>query len=125
MKTEKMEAIFQTVLVENISNCCGNSIEEIFEYLAYLGFSKKEAFDFVVKNYLDGINWQSDDEDETEDEPPKLVPVPDYFRFITMLDKAAEKYRKLNDYIIELYQDAYNTVEFHFNTNFELVGVEW
>lgn len=123
MKTEKMETIFHTVLVENISNCCGNSIEEVFEYLAYLGFSKKEAFDFVVKNYLDNINWQCEDEEESE--PPKSVPVPDFFRLITMLDKAGAQYRKLNDYIIELYQDAYNTVEFHFDTDFKLTSVEW
>lgn len=64
MKTEKMQEIFQTILVENISNCCGNSIEDIFEYLAGIGFSKKEAFDFVDKNYVAGINWQSEDEEE-------------------------------------------------------------
>ena len=123
MKIEKMQTIFETVLVENISNCCGNSIDEIFEYLASLGFSKKEAFEFVEKNYLDGINWQCDDEEDSES--PKLVPVPDYFRFITMLDKAGAHYRKLDDYRIELYQDAYTSVEFHFRTNYELASVEW
>lgn len=123
MKTEKMQEIFQTILVDNISNCCGNSIEDIFEYLADLGFSKKEAFDFVDRNYLAHINWQCEDEEESE--PPKSVPVPDFFRFLAMLDKVGAQYRKLDEYTIELYQDAYNTVEFHFTTDFELMGVEW
>lgn len=125
MKTEKMQEIFQTILVDNISNCCGNSIEDIFEYLASIGFSKKEAFDFVDKNYVAGINWQSDDEDEEENGFLNPTRECDYSQLITMLDKAAAKYRKLDEYTIELYQDAYNTVEFRFNTNFKLVSVEW
>lgn len=118
-----MQEIFENVLIENISNCCGANIQEVFEYLASLGFTEKEALDFVDRNYLDGINWM--DEDEEESEPSKSVPVPDYFRFIEMLDKVGAQYKKLDKYKIELYQDAYTSVEFWFNTNFELESVEW
>lgn len=77
MKLERMQEIFQTILVENIRNCCGNSIEEIFEYLADIGFSKKEAFEFVDRNYVAGINWQSDDEDEEETKADEKVDTED------------------------------------------------
>ena len=125
MKLEKMQEIFQTVLADNINNCCGGNIEDIFNYLAGLGFSKKEAFDFIEENYLAGINWQSDDEDEEENELLNPTRECDYSQLITMLDKVNAQYKKLDKYIIELYQDAYNTVEFHFNKDFELVSVEW
>ena len=121
MKIEKMQTIFETVLVENISNCCGNSIDEIFEYLASLGFSKKEAFEFVEKNYLDGINWQCDDEEDSES--PKLVPVPDYFRFIEMLDKVKAPYTNYKkEKMIEIKKD-YTAVDFLFDENFNLIEV--
>ena len=67
MKTEKMQEILETVINENLDNCCGHSIEEIFEYLANLGFSKKEAFDFVDRNYLGDITWNDDDELEANE----------------------------------------------------------
>ena len=49
----------------------------------------------------------------------------DYSRLITMLDKVNAPYRKLAKNIIELYDDNYTSVEFHFDENFELASVEW
>ena len=121
MKLEKMQEIFETILNENLDNCCGSNIEEIFEYLASLGFSKKEAIEFVEKNYLDGINWQCDDEEDSES--PKLVPVPDYFRFIEMLDKVKAPYTNYKkEKMIEIKKD-YTAVDFLFDENFNLIEV--
>lgn len=67
MKFEKMQEIFENVIIENLNNCCDNNVREVFEYLADLGFSRKEAFDFIDKNYLDEINWQDEDEPEANE----------------------------------------------------------
>lgn len=116
MKTEKMKEIFENLLNENLDNCCNGSINEVFEYLAELGFSKKEAFDFVDRNYLDGVNWQDEDEE-------KSTPVPDYFRLIEMLDKVKAPYTNFKEQrIIEIKQD-YEAVDFCFDENFNLTEV--
>lgn len=122
MKLEKMQEIFQTVLADNINNCCGGNIEDIFNYLAGLGFSKKEAFDFIEENYLAGINWQSEDEEENELLNPTREC--DYSQLITMLDKANARYRKLSTNIIELYDDC-TSVDFCFDKSFKLISVDW
>lgn len=82
--------------------------------------SEKEKVEEIFNN-ADTLPEKS----ELIENKAKSVSTPDYFRFIAMLDKAAVKYRNIDQYTIELYDDPYTSVEFQFNTDFKLVGVEW
>lgn len=115
-----MQEIFDTILNENISNCCGGNIQEIFEYLAHLGFSKKEAIDFVDRNYLDDINWMDDDEDEQNETVSN-----DFSRFTAMLDRVGANYLRYDKYRIALKRDDYECVEFDFDKDFNLKEILW
>ena len=65
MKTERIVELFDVILVDTI-NLHNWDIGEALAYLADIGFTKKEAFEFVDKNLLpNDIMWKVDeDEDE-------------------------------------------------------------
>lgn len=135
--------------VSDIFNGIGNDIEDLAREFSEAGFTKSEFIQILDKNFLEecrwaeepetnekvntetgeGIFWKEyiEDEDRTEKVSPNLnlVPVPDYFRFIAMLDKANARYEKPAKNIITLIEDDYTSVKFQFDTNFDLKKVEW
>lgn len=75
----------------------------------------------------EGVFWKAyteEEEDEEISEPiDKSTPVPDYFRFIEMLDKVKAPYTNYKkERLIEIKKD-YTAVDFLFDENFNLIEV--